>query len=172
MDEHGELVRQHLWDNSFIHKKIYWCFFEEGVFISLHEKAGTNLRIFKKMRIYLKELSERSSYLQNYWYSLKYCTGILHGIHRLYYKLLLIYGDSEIKSPYHDLVHGPHTIWFNAILLPHLIDTVLAQIHDVYHKVSRKYYLRLQDQTTMVEVHANKSLGKFLYFDDCFFGDI
>ena len=98
MDEHGELVRHHSWDNSLIHKKIYWCFFVEGVVVSLHEKAGTNLRIFKKMRTYLKGLSERSSNLQNYWYSLKYCASILHGIYRLYYKLSLIYGDSEIKS--------------------------------------------------------------------------
>ena len=140
MDEHGELIRWHSFNNSFIHKKIYWCFFEEWVLISLHEKAGTNLRIFKKMRIYLKELSERSRYLQNYWYSLKYCMGILHCICRLYYKLLLIYSDSEIKSPYHDLMHGPCTIQFNAILFPHLIDTVLAQICDVYNMVSRKYY--------------------------------
>ena len=171
MDERGELVRCYSGDNSFIHKKIYWCFFEEGVLVSLHEKAGANLRIFKKMRIYLKELSERSSYLQNFWYSLKYCTGILHGIYRLYYKLLLIYGDSKIKSPYHNLVHGPHTIWFNARLLPHLIDIVLAQICDIYHMVSRKYYLKLQDKTSMVGVHTNKSLEKFLDFDDHFFGE-
>ena len=110
MDEHGELVRCHSWDNSFIHKKIYWCLFEEGVVVSLHQKAGANLRIFKKTRIYLKEISERSSYFQNYWYSLKYCAGILHGIYRLYYKLLLIYGYSEIKSPYHNLAHGPLTM--------------------------------------------------------------
>ena len=150
MDEHGELVRRYLWDNSFIHKKIYWCFFEEGVLVSLHEKAGANLRIFKNTRIYLRELSERSSYLQNFWYSLKYCTGILHGIYRLYYKLLLIYGDSKIKSPYHNLVHGPHTIQFNARLLPRLISIVLAQICDIYHMVSRKYYLKLQDETSMI----------------------
>ena len=68
MDKHGELVRQYSWDNSFIHKKIYWCFFEEGVLVSLHEKAGANLRISRKTRIYLKELSERSNYLQNLWY--------------------------------------------------------------------------------------------------------
>ena len=79
MDEHGELVRCHSWDNSFINKRTYWCFFEEGVLVLLHEKAGANLIMIKKMRIYLKELSERSSYFQNYLYLLKYCAGILHG---------------------------------------------------------------------------------------------
>ena len=143
MDGHGELVRCHSWDNSFIHKKIYWCFFEEGVVVSLHEKTDANLRIFKKMKIYLKELSGRSSYLQNYWYSLQYCAGIWHGIYRLYYQLLLIYGDSEIKSPYHNLAHGSCTIQFNVRLLPHLIGIVLAQICNIYYMVSRKYYLRL-----------------------------
>ena len=132
---------------------------------------GANLRIFKKTRIYLKELSERSSYLQNFWYSLKYCTGILHGIYILYYKLLLIYSDSKIKSPYHNLVHRPHTIQFNARLLPHLIAIVLAQIRDIYHMVSRKYYLKLQDETSMVGVCANKSLENFLDFDYRFFGE-
>ena len=48
---------------------------------------------------------------------------------------------------------------------------VLAQIHDIYHMVSRKYYLRLQDQTSMVGVRPNKSLEKFLDSDDCFFGE-
>ena len=57
-------------------------------------------------------------------------------------------------------------------MLPHLIDTVLAQICNVYHMVSRKYYLKLQDQTTMVGVHANTSLEKFTYFDNCVFGDV
>ena len=171
MDEHGDLVRRYAWDNSFIHKKIYWCFFEEGVLVSLHEKAGANLRIFRKMRIYLKELSERSTYLHNLWYSLKYCTGILHGIYHLYYKLLLIYGDSKVKSQYHDIVHGPRTMQFNTSLLQHLINIIFAQICNVYHMVSRKYYLKLQNDTSMVGLHANKAIEKFLDFDDRFFGE-
>ena len=68
-------------------------------------------------------------------------------------------------------MYRPHTIEFNARLLPHLINIVLAQIHDIYHMVSRKYYLRLQDQTSMVRVHANKSLEKFIDFDNCFSGE-
>ena len=37
--------------------------------------------------------------------------------------------------------------------------------------VSTKYVLKLQDNTTMVGVHANKAIESFLNFDDHFFGD-
>ena len=37
--------------------------------------------------------------------------------------------------------------------------------------VSTKYVLKLQDQTTMVGVNANKAIESFLNFDDRFFGD-
>ena len=37
--------------------------------------------------------------------------------------------------------------------------------------VSGKYYLRLKDHTSMVGVHTNKFLEKFLDFDNCFFGE-
>ena len=37
--------------------------------------------------------------------------------------------------------------------------------------VSMKYVLKLQDQTTMVGVHANKAVESFLNFDDGFFGN-
>ena len=68
-------------------------------------------------------------------------------------------------------MHGPHTIRFNTSLLQHLINIVFTQICDIYHMVSRKYYLKLQNDTSMVGVHANKSLEKLLYFDDLFFGE-
>ena len=58
-DGHGVLIKCHSWDMSYIHKKIFWCYFKEGVLVSLHEKAGANLRIYKKTRIYMKELKDR-----------------------------------------------------------------------------------------------------------------
>ena len=41
------------------------------VLVSLHEKAGANLRIYKKTRIYIKELNDRSNYMPNYWSNMK-----------------------------------------------------------------------------------------------------
>ena len=82
----------------------------------------------------------------------------MHGIYGLYYKLLHVHCESKIKSHYHELVHGPHTTEFNTALLQHLIDTILEQIHAIYHLVSTKYVLKLQDQTTMVGVHTNKAI--------------
>ena len=37
--------------------------------------------------------------------------------------------------------------------------------------VPTKYLLKLQDQTTVVGVYANKAIESFPNFDDCFFGD-
>ena len=120
-----------MWDTSYIHKKIFWYYFEERVLVLLHEKAGANLRIYKKTRIYMKELNDRSNYMPNYWCNMKNCTGTLHGINRLYYKLLHVHSESKIKSCYHELVHGPCTTEFNTALLPNLIDTILEQIHAI-----------------------------------------
>ena len=109
--------------------------------------------------------------MPNYWYNMKNCTGTLHGVHRLYYKLLHVCSESKIKSSYHKLVHGPCTIEFNTALLLHLIDTILEQICAMYHMVSMKYVLKLQDKMTMVGVHANKAIESFLNFDHHFFDD-
>ena len=98
----------------------------------------------------MKELDDRLNYMRSYWYNMKNCTGTLHGIYRLYYKLLHVHSESKIKSPYHELVHGPCTAEFNTALLQHLIDIILEQIRAIYHMVSMKYVLKLQDQTTMV----------------------
>ena len=106
-----------------------------------------------------------------YWYNMKNCTGTLHGIYRLYYKLLALKGEATCRSNYHELVHGPRTIEFNTALLQHLINTILEQIHTIYNMVSMKYVLKLQDQTTMVGVCFNKAIESFLTFDDRFFGD-
>ena len=80
-------------------------------------------------------------------------------------------GEATIKSNYHEFVHRPQTIEFNTALLQHLINTVLEQIHSMYHMVSTKYVLKLQDQMTMVGVCCNKAIESFLTFDDHFFGD-
>ena len=51
--------------------KTYWCHFEDGVLVSLHQKAGANLRIFHKMRIYTNDIQYHSAYLHKYWFNLK-----------------------------------------------------------------------------------------------------
>ena len=129
--------------------------------VSLHEKAGANLRIYKKTRIYMKEIKDRLNYMPNYWYNMKNCPGTLHGIYRLYYKLLHVNSELKIRSSYHKLVHGPCTIEFNTELLQDLIHAILEQICAIYHMVSTKYVLKLQNQTTMVGVHAKKAIKSF-----------
>ena len=48
-DGHGVLIKCHSWDTSYIHKKIFWCYFKEGVLVSLHEKVGANLAFTRKL---------------------------------------------------------------------------------------------------------------------------
>ena len=45
-----------------------------------------------------------------------------------------------------------------------------TQIRDIYYLVSTRYILKIQDTTTMVGVHVNIALEKFLAFNDEFFG--
>ena len=94
------------------------------------------------------------------------------GIYRLYYKLLAKFSDKEgPKSDYHNIVHGPRSIQFNWNLLHHLIDVIYVQIRDIYHMVSSKCILDVQDYSTMVAVKVNKAIETFLDFNDAFFGD-
>ena len=65
--------------------------------------------------------------------------------------------------------NGPHTVQLNCTLLQHFIDIMWTQIHDIYYLVSTRYILKIQDTTTMVGVHANIALKKFLTFNDEFF---
>ena len=146
--------KQHSWDNSDIHKKIYWCYFKEGVLVSLHEKTGA------KMRIYINDIKEHSAHLHKYWFNFKNCTGILFGICKLYYKLLYMYSHQKVmKSLYHNMVgNRPRTVQVNCTLLQHFIDIIWTQIRDIYYLVSTRYILKIQDTTTMVSVHANIAL--------------
>ena len=160
------------WDRNYIYKKIYWCYFKEGVWVSLHEKARCNIRIYHKTRIYLQDINTHSVYLKDYWFNLKNCTGTLFGIYKLYYKLLIKCLHKEVpKSDYHNIVHGPQTVEFNWHFLQHIIDIIYSQIREIYHMVSSRYILQIQDYSTMIGIRANKEIEKFLLFDEAFFGD-
>ena len=65
--------------------------------------------------------------------------------------------------------NGPRTMQLNCTLLQHFIDIIYTQIHDIYYLVSTRYILKVQDTTTMVGVHANIALEKFLAFNEEFF---
>ena len=119
----------------------------------MHEKTGANLHIFQKMRKYLQDIQDHSTYLHKYWFNLK------------------ISDRQGMKSPYHNMVgNGPCTLQLNCTLLPHFSDIILLQICDIYYLVSTKYILKIQDMTTMIGVCANIALEKFLNFNKEFFG--
>ena len=75
-----------------------------------------------------------------------------------------------MKSLYHNMVgNGPHTVQVNCTLLQHFIEIIWTQICDIYYLVSTRYILKIQDTITIVGVHANIALKKFLTFNDEFF---
>ena len=116
-------------------------------------KTGCNLRIYHKMRIYLQDIKDHLGYLKHYWFNLKNCTGILFGIYRLYYRLLVKCVHNECpKSDYHNIVNGPRTIEFNCRLLGDLIHNIQKQIREIYYMVSTKYMLHIQDYSMMIGV--------------------
>ena len=84
-----------------------------------------------------------------------------------------MYSHHEVtKSSYHNMMgNGPHTVQLNCTLLQHFIDIIWTQIRDIYYLVSTRYILKIQDTTTMVSVHANIALEKFLAFNEEFFGN-
>ena len=146
-------------------QKIYWCYFEEGVQVSLHEKAGCNIRIYHKTRIYLQDIKTHS----DCWFNLQNCTEHFLACAG---KLLIKCSQKEVpKSDYHNLVHGPQTIEFNGHLLQHLIDIIYCQVRKIYYMVSSRYVLEIQDCSTMIGVRANKAIEKFLLFNEACFGD-
>ena len=80
------------------HTKIYPCYFDGKYLISCIEKKETNLRMETTILEMLKDIGSRQYYLPHYWYMLKYFVRALHGVYRLLYKLLLIYGNSSMRT--------------------------------------------------------------------------
>ena len=112
-------------------------------------------------------------YLKIYWFNLKNCTGTLFGIYKLYYKLLIKCSHKEVpKSDYHNIVCGPQTVEFNWHLLQHLIDIIYSKIIEIYHMVSSRCILQIQDYSMMIGNRANKAIEKFLLFNEECFGDL
>ena len=84
----------------------------------------------EELRQILKDVINRRSYLSCYWYNLKYFVRALHGVYRLYYKILIIYGNSSMarKNFSHNIVHGPRKIEENFRLFDEISEMIYFQL--------------------------------------------
>ena len=69
-------------------------------------------------------MSKKKTYLGDYWYDLKYQTKGLHGVYRLFYKMIVVLGTPGIASrcKYHYLVDGPWPIATNLKIYDYLFE--------------------------------------------------
>ena len=79
---------------------------------SAKDKQLLNERLIQELQDTLKLITQRNTYLHEYWYILRYFVKSLHGAYRLLYKILLVYGDSNVckKFIFHNLIDGPRCI--------------------------------------------------------------
>ena len=72
-----------------------------------------------------------------YWYMLKYFVRSLHVVYRLLYKLLLIYGNSSVRTKLkcHNLIGRPRTIHVNMCLFRELVTFTQIQTQLVASQV-------------------------------------
>ena len=79
---------------------------------SAKDKQLLNESLIQELQNTLKLIAQRNTYLHEYWYILRYFVKSLHGVYRLLYKILLVYGDSNVCKKFilHDLIDGPRPI--------------------------------------------------------------
>ena len=119
--------------SSFLHRvmnfnaKVHPCYYDPAHLVSCKEKE-VNLRMELKILELLKDVEARTQYIHKYWYNLKYFIQSLHGMYRLLYKVLCVFGNSSMRSKLscHDLMNGSRPVKENLKLFKQLI--VFTQI--------------------------------------------
>ena len=93
---------------------------------------------------------------------LKYFVNSLHGAYRLLYKILLVYGDSNVctKFEYHHLIYGPRPIKQNLELFSKLVNFISLQL--AYINCIEKFKLHVPVQDKIIYL-----LHRLVKFFDC-----
>lgn len=87
-----------------------------------------NINLLSICRKLLITIQDYWSVKQMDWYSLKMCTHKIHGIYRLFYKLISVMCPSGLflRCAFHSIEYGPWPIQLNVLIL----DTTLGVIHN------------------------------------------
>ena len=116
----------------------------------------------------LENISKRKTYLHEYWYNLKYFVKSLHGAYRLLYKVLYIYGDSNLckKFTYHDLIDGPRPIQQNLQIFSDITKFVSLQLAYIQCIVKFRMNVAMQDKMTFVLHRLVNLFDCVIWLDD------
>ena len=98
---------------------------------SQYERKKPIKPMFTRRGIFLcKRNVQEKTYLGDYWYDLKYLTKGLHGVYRLFCKMIVVLGTPGMASrcKYHYLVDGPWPIATNLKIYDHLLKIIDIQI--------------------------------------------
>ena len=109
-------------------------------------------------------MSKKKTYLGDYWYNLKYLTKGLHGVYRLFYKMIAVLGTPGMASrcKYHYLVDGPQPIATNLKIYDHLLKIIDIQIGILGALVRMSSLHKVQD-TISLKLQSCKILDAILY---------
>ena len=110
----------------------------------IKDKRQMNIRLLSEIESTFKEISTKLSYLPKFWYDLKLYIHSVHVIYRLYYKMLIKYGNKGLatKCDHHHLVHGPRPVTRKVDILKTLLECMDIQMELlkclVRHSTDRK----------------------------------
>ena len=148
-------------------KCVYASVVPYSYLVTMREKRKLNICLQEEICIYLNQLSMKR-YLGNYWYNLKYLTKGLHGIYRLFYKMILVLGTHGMagRCKYHYLVNGPQTIDTNLEIYGHLLKIIDIQIGIMGTLVRLRFIPKVQDTISLKLHRVIKFFDTILYNEE------
>ena len=116
----------------------------------------------------LNDIQSRQSYLHKYWYNLKYFVQALHRVYQLLYKILVVYGNSSMRTKLkcHNLINGPRTIWQNLLLFKELVSFTQIQTQLIGSLVWFHLKVNFQDTISELFFWLTTFLHKVIWFDN------
>ena len=136
--------------------------------MSVKDKRAVNLRMETTILEMLNDIQSRQCYLHKYWYNLKYFVRALHGVYRLLYKILIVHGNSSMRTKLkcHNLIHGPRTIRQNLRLFKELVSFTQIQTQLIASLVCFHLKVNFQDTISRLFFRLTTFLYKVIWFDN------
>ena len=135
---------------------------------NIKDKRQLNIRLLSEIESKFKQISTKLSYLPKFCYDLKLYVHSVHGIYRLYYKMLLTYGNKTLttKCDHHYLVHGPRPVMMNVDILKSLLICVDIQTDLLKSLVRYSSDGKMLNMTGLLCDRVVCFLDKMIYFKE------
>ena len=151
-----------------VHAKVHPCYYDSKHHVSCVNKKNTNLQMEMTILEMLKDIELRQSYLPHHWYMLKYFVRALHAVYQLLYKILVVYGNSSMKTKLrcHNLIDGPRSINDNICLFKELVMFTQIQTQLIGAQVCFVLKLKFQDTISKLFFRLTKFLHTIIWYDN------